>query len=71
MLCNGDDILWVLGHRINNQFRVTEHTKDIIRIDIQIQDKSVQIKADVGQVSNVAINAKKLSQIKKLFPRKS
>ena len=69
MLCNGDDILWVLGHRINNQFRVTEHTKDIIRIDIQIQDKSVQIKADVGQVSNVAINAKKTIPNKKALSK--
>ena len=69
VLCNGDDILWVLGHRINNQFRVTEHTKDIIRIDIQIQDKSVQIKADVGQVSNVAINAKKTIPNKKALSK--
>lgn len=69
VLCNGDDILWVLGYRINNQFRVTEHTKDIIRIDIQVHDKSGQNKADISKESHVAVIPKKAIENKKTLSK--
>jgi hypothetical protein len=71
VLCNGDDILWVLGYRINNQFRVTEHTKDIIRIDIQVHDKSTQSKADTSKDSHVVVNQKKPIDNKKTLSKEN
>ena len=70
-MCNGDDILWVLGYRINNQFRVTEHTKDIIRIDIQVHDKSTQNKADTSKDSHVVVNQKKPIDNKKTLSKEN
>ncbi len=32
LLLNGNDIIWVVGHRSSHQFRVTEETKTILKI---------------------------------------
>lgn len=32
LLCNGDEIVWIIGKRIDNRYRVDEHTKQILRI---------------------------------------
>ncbi|WP_339705405.1 tRNA lysidine(34) synthetase TilS [uncultured Kriegella sp.] len=32
LLCSGDDIVWVIGKRPDNRFKVTERTKNIIKI---------------------------------------
>jgi hypothetical protein len=64
-LCNGEDILWVVGYRINNQFKVTEHTKDILRVDIHMHDKLGQQKSELNKDSKVAENAKKVVDNKK------
>jgi tRNA(Ile)-lysidine synthase len=29
LLCNGDDIIWVIGHRIDERYRITTKTKNI------------------------------------------
>lgn len=34
LLCSGDDIVWVLNHRTDNRYIVTEDTKDILKIEI-------------------------------------
>ena len=34
LLCSGDDIVWVLNHRADNRYIVTEDTKDILKIEI-------------------------------------
>jgi tRNA(Ile)-lysidine synthase len=65
VLCNGEDILWVVGYRINNQFKVTEHTKDILRVDIHMHDKLGQQKSELNKDSKVAENAKKVVDNKK------
>jgi tRNA(Ile)-lysidine synthase len=35
LLCSGDDIVWVIGRRIDNRFKITDTTKKIliIRVD--------------------------------------
>ncbi|MEI6456128.1 MAG: tRNA lysidine(34) synthetase TilS [bacterium] len=32
LLCSGEKILWVIGHRIDHRFRVTSHTSLVLRI---------------------------------------
>ncbi|KOS05212.1 potassium ABC transporter ATPase [Flavobacterium akiainvivens] len=32
LLCSGEDIIWVVGHRADNRFRVTENTTQILKI---------------------------------------
>ena len=27
LLCSGDDIVWIIGHRIDDRFKVSEDTK--------------------------------------------
>jgi tRNA(Ile)-lysidine synthase len=30
LLCSGDDIIWIMGHRADNRFRITDHTKELV-----------------------------------------
>lgn len=33
LLCSGDQIVWVIGYRMDDRFKVTKETKKIVRID--------------------------------------
>ncbi len=33
MLADGSEIVWIIGHRINYNFRVTENTKEIVKLE--------------------------------------
>lgn len=33
LLANGEEILWIIGYRINYEYKVTEDTKDIIKLE--------------------------------------
>lgn len=35
LACSGEDIVWVVGNRADNRFRVTEKTKRILKIEIE------------------------------------
>lgn len=35
LLCSGDDIIWIVGRRTDNRYRISEKTKTILRIEIQ------------------------------------
>ncbi|MDR1005752.1 MAG: tRNA lysidine(34) synthetase TilS [Bacteroidales bacterium] len=35
ILCSGDDIVWILGKRLDERFKITEQTKTIYRIQIK------------------------------------
>jgi len=35
LLCSGDDIVWIIGKRGDNRFRVTDETKNILKFSIQ------------------------------------
>ncbi|PIR12200.1 MAG: tRNA(Ile)-lysidine synthetase, partial [Flavobacteriales bacterium CG11_big_fil_rev_8_21_14_0_20_35_7] len=35
LLCQNDEIIWVIDRRLDNRFKVTEHTKKIIKITYQ------------------------------------
>ena len=35
ILCSGDDIVWVIGSRADNRFRITETTSEILKIQLQ------------------------------------
>lgn len=34
LLCSEDDIIWILNHRADDRFKVTESTRDILRVEI-------------------------------------
>ena len=34
MICSGNDIVWIVGQRLDNRFRITENTKNILQIDM-------------------------------------
>jgi len=34
MLCSGKDIVWVIGERIDNRFRVDEMTKRVYHLSV-------------------------------------
>ena len=34
LLCSGDDIIWVVGKRIDDRFKITNNTKTIYRVEI-------------------------------------
>ncbi|MBU1013057.1 MAG: tRNA lysidine(34) synthetase TilS [Bacteroidetes bacterium] len=33
LLCSGDDIVWIIGHQIDNRFKITSKTKNILQIE--------------------------------------
>ena len=35
LLCSGNDIIWIVGHRTADRFKVTDTTKDILKITLQ------------------------------------
>ncbi|MCF6295245.1 MAG: tRNA lysidine(34) synthetase TilS [Flavobacteriaceae bacterium] len=35
LLCSGDDIVWVINRRPDNRFKVTENTKEILKIELK------------------------------------
>jgi tRNA(Ile)-lysidine synthase len=35
LLCSGNDIVWVIGKRADNRFKVTENTKNILKINLE------------------------------------
>jgi len=40
VLCSGDEVLWIIGYRIHNGYKVTQHTTSIMRISITL-DKHI------------------------------
>lgn len=40
VLCSADEVLWIIGYRIHNGFKVTQKTESIIRVKMML-DKSV------------------------------
>jgi tRNA(Ile)-lysidine synthase len=35
LLCSGQKVVWVMGHRIDNRFKITEETRQILKIEIR------------------------------------
>lgn len=35
LLCSGNDIIWIVGRRTDNRYRISEKTKSILKIEIQ------------------------------------
>jgi tRNA(Ile)-lysidine synthase len=40
VLCSGDEVLWIIGYRIHNGYKVTQQTSSIMRISISL-DKQI------------------------------
>lgn len=36
LLCSGEKIVWVMGYRIDNRFKITPHTQKVIKLEINI-----------------------------------
>lgn len=36
VLCSGDEVLWIIGYRIHNGFKVTQQTSSIMRVTISL-----------------------------------
>lgn len=41
LLCSGDKIAWVIGHRINDKFKLTNNSKRILKLTYQPHDQSI------------------------------
>ncbi|MCD4773278.1 MAG: tRNA lysidine(34) synthetase TilS [Bacteroidales bacterium] len=35
LLCSGENIVWIIGHRIDNRYRITKNTKQVFRLAFQ------------------------------------
>lgn len=35
LLCSGQKVVWVMGHRIDNRFKITEETRQVLKIEIK------------------------------------
>lgn len=35
LLCSGDNIIWVIGERVDDRFKITKHTKEILKIELE------------------------------------
>jgi tRNA(Ile)-lysidine synthase len=35
LLCSGQKIVWVMGHRIDNRFKITAKTRQVLKIEIR------------------------------------
>lgn len=40
VLCCGEDIVWLVGERVDNRFRIDEHTRKVLRIQVILQNKN-------------------------------
>jgi tRNA(Ile)-lysidine synthase len=38
VLCSGEAIAWVVGHRIDNRFKVTDNTRSILKVTVDEND---------------------------------
>lgn len=34
LICSGDDIIWIVGERADDRFKITNHTKEIFKIEL-------------------------------------
>jgi tRNA(Ile)-lysidine synthase len=34
LLCSGKDIIWVIGHRIDNRYKITDKSKNILNVQL-------------------------------------
>ncbi|MGC9354064.1 MAG: tRNA lysidine(34) synthetase TilS, partial [Mariniphaga sp.] len=35
LLCSGQKVVWVMGHRIDNRFKISEATRKVLKIEIR------------------------------------
>lgn len=35
LLCSGDNIIWIIGERVDDRFKITKHTKEVLKIEIE------------------------------------
>ena len=35
ILCSGKKIVWIMGHRIDNRFKINDQTNNILKIEIK------------------------------------
>ncbi|MBR6332663.1 MAG: hypothetical protein IKR78_06015, partial [Dehalococcoidales bacterium] len=35
LLCDGDDIIWVIGHRIDDRYKVTDQTTSVLCLKVR------------------------------------
>ncbi|MBK5239750.1 MAG: tRNA lysidine(34) synthetase TilS [Clostridium sp.] len=38
LICSGDDIVWVVGHRVSEKFKISKDTKNILQIRIESEE---------------------------------
>jgi tRNA(Ile)-lysidine synthetase, N-terminal domain/tRNA(Ile)-lysidine synthetase, C-terminal domain len=41
LLCSGDDIVWIVGHRISEQHKITKQTKRVVQLSVNINIGSI------------------------------
>ena len=37
LLCSGEKIVWIMGHRIDNRFKITHKTRNVLKIEINLR----------------------------------
>ncbi|MEE1086222.1 MAG: tRNA lysidine(34) synthetase TilS [Schaedlerella sp.] len=40
LLADGDQIMWIIGHRMSSAYQITEHTKNILQVEITEEKKN-------------------------------